>query len=114
MHFKMRASMGFTLVEMMIVLAIVGLLAAIAIPNFVKSRTLAQQTACIDNLRQIQSAKQVWALEHRKVNSDSVGETELVGPLLYIKYRPVCPGGGVYDYLTVGEEVTCTITNHVL
>ena len=114
MHRKMRASAGFTLVEIMIVLAIIGLLAAIAIPNFVKSRTLAQQHACIDNLRQIQSAKQVWALEHKKVGTDTVGESELVGPLLYVKNRPVCPAGGDYDYATVGEDVTCTITNHSL
>jgi prepilin-type N-terminal cleavage/methylation domain-containing protein len=114
MRHKMRTSPGFTLVEIMIVLAIIGLLAAIAIPNFVKSRTLAQQNACIDNLRTIQSAKQVWALEHKKLSSDAVGEVDLVGPLLYVKNRPVCPAGGDYDYGTVGENVTCTITNHTL
>ena len=59
------ASAGFTLVEIMIVVAIIGLLATIAIPNFVRARLKAQQSACINNLRQIDGAKQTWALENK-------------------------------------------------
>jgi type II secretory pathway pseudopilin PulG len=57
------------LVEIMIVVAIIGMLAAIAIPNFVKARTTAQQNACINNLRLIDSSKQEWALEQRQQNA---------------------------------------------
>jgi prepilin-type N-terminal cleavage/methylation domain-containing protein len=56
---------GFTLVEIMIVVAILGLLALIAMPNWVRARTTSQQNACINNLRQIDGAKQQWALEHK-------------------------------------------------
>jgi len=62
---------GFTLVEIMIVVAIIGLLAAIAIPNFITARKTAQSNACINNLRQIDGAKQQWALENGKQSSDT-------------------------------------------
>ena len=66
---KVSRKSGFTLVEIMIVVAIIGLLAAIAIPNFVRARTTSQMNACINNLRLIDSAKQQWALEQRQNNS---------------------------------------------
>ena len=67
---------GFTLVEIMIVVAIIGLLAAIAIPNFSKARSTAQRNACINNLRQIDNAKQLWATENKKTDADVPTDAE--------------------------------------
>ena len=91
MQIKTLSRAGFTLVEIMIVVAIIGLLAAIAIPNFVKARTTAQQNACINNLRQIDGAVQQWALEKGKGEEASVTIEDV---LPYLRNRVACPSGG--------------------
>src|SRR6266850_1968484 len=89
-------------------IVVIGMLAAIAIPNFVKARTVAQTQACRANLRSIQAAKQSWAVDNKKKAIDSPSETELFGANRYMQDEPRCPAGGSYSLNSVGEEPTCS------
>ena len=102
----------------MIVVAIIGLLAAIAIPNFVRARTQSQKNACINNLRQIDGAVQQWALENKQSPSASVSFTDISS---YLKNAVICPAGGTsfsdsYTLNGITNKPTCQkdSTNHVL
>ena len=91
--------------------AVPGLLAAIAIPNFIQARATSQGNSCINNLRQLDGAKQEWALEKGKKATDVPTKEDL---LPYLKSWPVCPQGGTYTINSVADEPTCSIPGHKL
>ncbi len=115
---KLRPSRrgGFTLVEIMIVVAIIGMLSAIALPNMVSARTRSQRNACINNLRIIDGAIQQWALESNAPADAEVEAANLV-PYLRGAAMPTCPTGDVdYEVTFVNEPSKCTsgVADHVL
>jgi len=115
-HIRSRGPVGgFTIVEIMIVVAVIGVLAALAIPNFVKARTAAQVKTCITNLRKIDAAKQQWALEEKK-GENAIPVSADVVPYLKGNALPRCPSGGTYSLRRVSRNPTCTRyqTGHTL
>ena len=98
---------AFTLIEVIIVALIIGLLAAIAAPQWITARDNSRQKGCLDNLRQIDSAKETFAMQNNLPN----GATVVAGDLcpLYIKGNfPSCPAGGVYTIQPIGTNPVCS------
>jgi len=112
--FHPKKATGFTLVEIMIVVLIIGILLAIAIPNFVAARESSRAKACVGNLKQIDSATQQYCMD-KKLNSsnysaskptvDTGAATSLCGAAAYIRSIPVCPSAGTY---AVAANITLT------
>jgi prepilin-type N-terminal cleavage/methylation domain-containing protein len=116
---KGRVRSGFTLVEIMIVVAIIGLLAAIAIASFMYTRATSQANACINNMHQYDGAVTEWALEHGKKTGDPAPNlSDDLTPYIRLNSAgsiPVCPAGGTYIMSPVGNipQVNCSLGSSV-
>ena len=110
-----RFAKGFTLVEIMIVVAIIGIIIAIAVPAFLRARENSRGRACQTNLKQIDGAMEQYALEFKVPKGGSIAMTDLTKPPKagtgegYLKVEPTCPSSGTYTVTALGTAVTCSI-----
>ena len=104
---------GFTLVEIMIVVAIIGIIIAIAVPAFLRARENSRGRACQENLTKIDGAKEQYAIEFKYGNGQGINMSDLMVPPNagagegYIKRTPVCPAGGSYTTANIGSDPSC-------
>jgi prepilin-type N-terminal cleavage/methylation domain-containing protein len=100
---------GFTLAELMIVVLIIGILQAIAMPNFMRARETSRAKACVENLHRIEMAKEQWALETGAPGSATPKAADLFGATLYLRSAPHCPSSGDYTLGSMAEAPTCSV-----
>jgi prepilin-type N-terminal cleavage/methylation domain-containing protein len=107
-----KGQSGFTIIEIMIVVVIIGLLAAIAIPSFRHAITTTQRQACALNRKNIDGAKLQWAVENHRPPTAIPADADLFGENAYIEHKPDCPAGGAYSLNAVREKCKCSVAPH--
>lgn len=109
-RFSNRRRKGFTLIEIMIVVLIIGILLAIAIPNFMRARETSRAKSCCANLKQIETAKEQYAMDNKLADGDPIPNdgADLWAAGGYIKQAPECPSGGDYTVDVIGENASCS------
>ncbi|MCL4283539.1 MAG: prepilin-type N-terminal cleavage/methylation domain-containing protein [Fimbriimonadaceae bacterium] len=100
---------GFTLVEIMIVVLIIGIILSIAVPQWIRARERSQARACVSNLRQIESAKEQHAMENNLPEGAPCAMADIWPIYIKLSTEPDCPSGGVYTVGAIGERPTCSI-----
>ncbi|HEY3332840.1 MAG TPA: type II secretion system protein [Capsulimonadaceae bacterium] len=107
-----KRNSGFTLIEIMIVVLLIGVLLAIAVPTLFHARDVSRANACVATMRQIESGKAQYLIETKQpsthnFSSDPQGGIGVIYPK-YVKTYPVCPSGGIYSLNTGNNDVTCS------
>jgi len=111
MNMRTSRKSGFTLVEIMVVVAIIGLVAVLTLPNFVRANSVSQKNACISNLFQIQSAIHQWALE---TEAPAGAPVQFSNISTYLRNTVVCPSGGTnfagsYTIINTSTQPVCKL-----
>jgi prepilin-type N-terminal cleavage/methylation domain-containing protein len=104
-----RGKRAFTLVEIMVVVSIMALILAIAVPGFARARDNSKAKACQYNLKQILCSKERWAMDNNRAPLDTPAMSDLAVPGVYMKGLPVCPGGGTYTVGRLDQLPTCSV-----
>jgi prepilin-type N-terminal cleavage/methylation domain-containing protein len=111
---------GFTLVEIMIVVAILAILILISVPGFLRARERSRQVSCQENLYRIDDALQQYVIEQNQLAEVDYGQLwgadwpdYLVGEDSYIRMMPICPSNGTYTLTTASfdEPVLCSLSD---